>query len=369
MMPEGGAGRSGAPRVLVVSGSMGAGHDGAARELVRRLRGRGADTVSHDFLDALPPVHRPLLKGWHTFTARHTPRLFDWADRGQERESVVRELTRRVCRTARREVARWAAGGFDAAVSVFPLATQTLGMLRADGELGTPVVCCLTDPAPNRLWVHPGVDLYLTVFEATAVEAAERYGVTMSVGGPLVAAAFRRPVDETVRRAVRQRLGVPPGRLMVLMVAGALGSGEVMASVAAVRDVPGTAAVVLCGRNDRLRRKAARLPGVVALGWCDDVPQLMAAAEVLVHNAGGLSLTEALVAGLPAVSYQVLAGHGRQNAVTLARAGLVPWPRTPGELADALHRQASRGRMPLLPEASPGTAEVIEALALRGRTG
>ncbi|WP_367137602.1 glycosyltransferase [Streptomyces sp. STD57] len=355
--------------MLVVSGSMGAGHDGAARELVRQLRERGADTVSRDFLDALPPAHRPLLKGWHTFTARHTPRLFDWVARSEERESIVRELTQRVCRTARGEVARWAAGGFDAAVSVFPLATQTLGMLRGDGELGIPVVCCLTDPAPNRLWVHPGVDLYLTAFEATAVEAAERYGVTMSVGGPLVAPVFRRPVDATERRVVRARLGVPPGRLMVLMVAGALGSGEVMASVVAVREVPGTVAVVLCGRNDRLRRKAARLPGVVALGWRDDVPQLMAAAEVLVHNAGGLSLTEALVAGLPAVSYQVLAGHGRLNAATLARAGLVPWPRTPGELTLALHQQASRGRIPPLPAVSPGTAEAIEALALRGRMG
>ncbi|MEU3354587.1 hypothetical protein [Streptomyces sp. NPDC037389] len=126
--------------------------------------------------------------------------------------------------------------------SVFPPATQTLGMLRGDGGLGIPVVCCLTDPAPNRLWVHPGVDLYLTAFEATAVEAAERYGVTMSVGGPLVASVFRRPVDETPRRAVRDRSGVPPGRLMV---AGALGSGDVMASVAAVREVPGIVAVVL----------------------------------------------------------------------------------------------------------------------------
>ncbi|MEU3354588.1 glycosyltransferase [Streptomyces sp. NPDC037389] len=126
---------------------------------------------------------------------------------------------------------------------------------------------------------------------------------------------------------------------------------------------------MLCGRNARLRRKAAGLPGVVALGWRDDMPQLMAAAEVLVHNAGGLSPTEALVAGLPAVSYQVLAGHGRQNAATLARAGLVPWPRTPGELAETLRQQASRGRTPPLPAASPGTAEVIETLALRGRTG
>ncbi|RLV04576.1 hypothetical protein CTZ27_11720 [Streptomyces griseocarneus] len=359
----------GPPRVLVVSGSMGAGHDGAARELVRQLRERGVEAVRRDFLQALPRLYRRPLRGVHVLTARYTPRVFDWMARSEEHDSAVRAVTQRMCRTARRTVARWAAGGCDVAVSTFPLATQTLGMLRQGGDLCVPAVCCLTDPAPNRLWVHPGIDRYLTVTRATAVEAVRRYGIAMAVGGPLVAPAFGRPVDEAVRHAVRAELAVPPDVRMVLLMAGALGSGDVLAGAAAVREVPGTVAVVLCGRNDRLRRRAAALPGVVALGWREDVPQLMAAADVLVHNAGGLSLTEALVAGLPAVSYQVLAGHGRQNAATLDRAGLVPWPRTRGELAAVLHRQASLGRTFLLPEPEARTADVVEALARQSRRG
>ncbi|MDT0449239.1 glycosyltransferase [Streptomyces hesseae] len=352
-----------------MSGSMGAGHDGVARELVRQLRERGVEAVSRDFLQALPRPYRPPLRGVHELTAQYTPRVFDWLARSEEHDSAVRAVTQRVCRAARHAVARWAAGGCDVVVSTFPLATQTLGMLRRDGGLRVPAVCCLTDPAPNRLWTHPGIDRYLTVMRATAVEAAQRYGIAMSVGGPLVAPAFGQPVDEAVRRAVRRGLAVPPDVRVVLLVSGALGSGDAMTGVAAVRQVPGTVAVVLCGRNDRLRRRAAALPGVVALGWCEDVPRLMAAADVLVHNAGGLALTEAMVAGLPAVSYQVLAGHGRQNAATLARAGLVPWPRTSGELAEALHRQASLGRTFLLPEPEARTADVVEALARRSRWG
>src|SRR5947199_10876404 len=41
-------------RVLVVSASMGEGHDGAARELVRRLDERGHTTRQVDFIDAPP---------------------------------------------------------------------------------------------------------------------------------------------------------------------------------------------------------------------------------------------------------------------------------------------------------------------------
>ncbi|WP_116209407.1 glycosyltransferase [Streptomyces olivoreticuli] len=360
----------GPPRVLVISGSMGAGHDGAARGLIHQLRERAVGADFRDFLDALPRSYRQLLRAEHAFTIRHTPRVFDWMARSEERDSVVRRLTLRICRVARREVARWAAGGYGVVVTTFPLASQTLGMLRRDGALGVRAVCCLSDPAPTRLWLHPGIDLYLTVTQATVVEAAERYGVAMAVGGPLVAAAFREPVDKAAREALRTELGVPPGRRMVLLTGGALGIGNVMAGIAAVRQVPGTVAVVLCGRNDRLRRRAAAQRGVIALGWRDDVPRLMATADVLVHNAGGLSMTEALVAGLPAVSYEMLGGHGRENAATLARAGLAPWPRTPAELAEALERQASRGRVFLPPvPAGQETASVVEALARQGCTG
>jgi len=67
---------------------------------------------------------------------------------------------------------------------------------------------------------------------------------------------------------------------------------------------------------------------------------------VLVHNAGGLSFTEALVAGLPAVTYRPIPGHGRANAAVLERFGLAPWPRSREELAAALHEHVRAGRTP-----------------------
>jgi len=77
----------------------------------------------------------------------------------------------------------------------------------------------------------------------------------------------------------------------------------------------------------------------------------MAAADVLVHNAGGLSLTEGLAAGLPVITYQPLPGHGRANAALLAKVGLAPWPQTPEELRDGCdrHRQAQTPGAPPSP--------------------
>jgi UDP-N-acetylglucosamine:LPS N-acetylglucosamine transferase len=355
-------------RALVISGSVGAGHDGAAAELSRRLRALDVDATCRDFLDAVPRAYQRVLRDGYAFSASYAPRVFDWLFRCGERDTAVRRLTLHVCRLARGEVARWAGEGYDVVVTTFPFAAQTLGDLKRDGVLGMPVVCYLTDPAPHRLWVHPRLDAHLTVTEATAAEGSERYGVPMAAAGPLAPAAFREPVDEADRRTLREALGVPEDHRMALLMTGSLGLGDVMASVRAMRAACGTVPVVLCGRNERLRRRIEAVPGVVALGWRDDVPRLMAAADVLVHNAGGLSLTEALVAGLPAVSYEVLSGHGWANARTLASAGLAPWPHTPEGLAEALGRQAGRGRVhlpPLPPERE--AANVVKAMARFGR--
>jgi UDP-N-acetylglucosamine:LPS N-acetylglucosamine transferase len=71
----------------------------------------------------------------------------------------------------------------------------------------------------------------------------------------------------------------------------------------------------------------------------------MQAADVLVQNAGGLSFTEALVAGVPAVTYRPIPGHGRANARMLDAAGLAPWAHSREELGHLLTAQASRERI------------------------
>jgi UDP-N-acetylglucosamine:LPS N-acetylglucosamine transferase len=118
--------------------------------------------------------------------------------------------------------------------------------------------------------------------------------------------------------------------------------------------------VVLCARNEVLRRRIERMPGVVALGWRADVHELLQVADVLVQNAGGLSLTEALVAGLPAVSYRPIPGHGRANAAVLNAAGLVPWAHTPEQLGELVHAAVGRDRTP--PQ-FPDPAELVLSMA------
>ena len=60
-----GAGTGRTSRALIISGSVGAGHDGAAHELAARLVSAGVEVTVRDFLDAVPrPVARVLREGY-----------------------------------------------------------------------------------------------------------------------------------------------------------------------------------------------------------------------------------------------------------------------------------------------------------------
>ena len=83
--------------------------------------------------------------------------------------------------------------------------------LRAAGRIDVPVVSYLTDPAPHRMWVHPGVDVHLSATTACAVAADEIYGVDVLAAGPLVDPRFSRAHTDADRTEPTCTLGMAPG--------------------------------------------------------------------------------------------------------------------------------------------------------------
>lgn len=335
-----------ASRVLIVSGSVGAGHDGASRELAERLRAAGVHVEVRDFLDAVPRWLSLLCREGYTTSVDHVPGAFELLFSRMEHEGPVWRIARALCALGGARLTRWIERGeFDLVVSTFPLASQALGDLRASGVCRVPVVTYLTDPAAHRCWVHPAVDRHLTVTTATAEQGTADYGIPLVAAGPLVPSRFAEPVASGDLLQVRAELGLSPDRTVALLAGGSLGVGDLLPSVTDVA-AAGLVPLVLCGRNEGLRKELARVPGAIALGWRTDVHVLLQVADVIVHNAGGLSFTEALVAGLPAVTYRPIPGHGRANAAVLSRFGLAPWPQDRDELAAALHELVRAGRSP-----------------------
>ena len=310
--------------MAVISASMGAGHDGAARQLVREFTAAGYTTAVHDFLDLLGPRGGRLLRGAYSAQLRVAPGTWGWLLGGLGRSPRVSAAAADlVGRVAARRLRRALGSGLTAVVSTYPLASLALGRLRRRGELAAPVLTYLTDLSVHRLWVSPGVDRHLALHEVAAAQARGLGAAGVEVVRPAVAPDFRTAAP----------VRLPVTGPVALVVAGSWGVGDVARTAAEIAATGLATPVTVCGHNPELRR---RITAGLALGWVADMPALVRAADVVVQNAGGLTSLEAMAAGVPVLSYRCLPGHGTTNAAALERAGLAPWIREPDELAGAL---------------------------------
>src|SRR5271166_1058104 len=138
-------------RVLVISASMGAGHDGAAHELARRLEARGHAVRVVDFLDALPLGLGPLLRTLYELELRIAPWSYEWLYRVWYLLPFLwAPLVALDTALAARRIRRWVrAFEADAVVSTYPLASLALGRLRRSGKLDRPTATFITDFTPH----------------------------------------------------------------------------------------------------------------------------------------------------------------------------------------------------------------------------
>ena len=301
---------------------MGAGHDGAAKELAKRLESRGIAVDVVDYLASLPAGTGWFVRWFYGKQLSVAPKSYQVLYSTIERFRFAQHVCTFYTSTAKRALAKVIAQHpYDAIVSTYPLASQTLGQLRHQGRLDTPLATILTDFSVHTLWINKDVDLHMALHSETAALAKELGAPRVEVVEPLVGAKFQA-LPPGRRALVRQKLGVTPGNRLALIVAGSWGVGNVIGTVRELAGMADLTPVVVCGRNEDLRRRLAAEPNCIALGWVDWMPELVASSDVLIQNAGGMTCLEAFASGVPVVSRNCIPGHGTANSVVLDQAGV-----------------------------------------------
>lgn len=233
----------------------------------------------------------------------------------------------------------------DLLVSVHQLSNapflQALEKRRGLGNARIPFVSVVTDMVTTHaFWYDRRADLVIVPTEA-ARERGLRLGLDprrMRVVGMPVAEHFARPQGE--KAALRARLGWPQDRPVALLVGGGEGMGPLEAICAAVDELqlPLTLAVV-AGRNQKLKKRLAARhwnnPPVL-YGFVRNMPELMAAADILVTKAGPGTISEAFIAGLPIVLYSKMPGQEDGNVTYVVDEGAGVWAPEPREAAAAI---------------------------------
>ncbi|WP_264777404.1 MGDG synthase family glycosyltransferase [Deinococcus aetherius] len=330
-------------RALILSASFGSGHHQANDALDRALRAAGVrlDARHADFISYLNPLERAVTVGTYSAWLRYAPGMYrafyEWTDQ----ETEPRELTGtfgwlglrgmlRDVREVRPEVV----------VSSFPTPVALAHTART--RLGTDFLNALvvTDYRIHHHWARPEAELLMVPTE----EAREQMGrwripeADVTVTGIPISPRFRELIGSD-RAALRERHGLRADEPLILVSGGGTGTYRALGRVLAELANLGRRVQVLVLAGAR-RRGVWRTGGATihALGFTRDFPELLAASDLVVGKAGGLTVAEATTLGVPLVIHDPIPGQEEHNADYLVRHGAALWAKGVADVRPAVLR-------------------------------
>ncbi len=262
----------------------------------------------------------------------------------------------------------------DIYVSVHPVPIAPfLEILEEKNGSRPPFITVITDLVTTpAFWYDKRSDLIVV-----PTEAAQTRGVKLGmreeqfkVIGLPVADRFCQNKD---RKAIRERLGWPQDLPMVMIVGGGEGMGPIGKNALAIdRARLPVGLAVICGRNRRLKERLDahdwHIPAFT-YSFVREMPDFMAAADVLVTKAGPGTISEAFIAGIPLILYSRLPGQEEGNVTYVIEEGAGVWAPTPGKVVRTLEtwldypemrqRAANNARRLARPAAAREIARII----------
>ncbi len=230
----------------------------------------------------------------------------------------------------------------DVVVSVHPLLNHvTYAAIQRSGRRRG-LVTVITDLVEfHRGWAFPRADLVIVPTES-ARQACLKWRVPaeriLLLGLP-VDLRFRPPAPGE-RAALRRRFGLREDRMTILVAGGGEGSGNLLKQVRALawRDRPWQV-IAVCGRNEKLRRRLARVRFATPIrifGFVENMPELMRASDLVVSKAGPGAIAEALTTGLPIMLTGYLPGQETENVTFVTMTGFGLYAPKPEQLLESI---------------------------------
>lgn len=345
------------PKILILMSDIGGGHRASAQALSAAFHERFGDRFQIDIIDLwsdhtphpinkLPKVYGPIIQRGIWFWK------FMWriSHEAWLSTAILRFVGLFVKRSMQRAYRQYSP---DLVISVHPLMQEIpLSELRKFGS-AAPFVTVVTDLATiNPLWFHKQVARCYVASEEAMQRALRAHMMPEQMrlyGLPV------RPDFAHVPRsspALKQRLGLDETRRTVLLVGGGEGMGPVAAIARQVaqqlaQDARPAQMVVVCGRNEKLRRTLQKGTWPIPVhiqGFVTNMPEWMAVSDCIITKAGPGTIAEALICGLPILLSGYIPGQEEGNVPFVVDHGVGAYTEDPAEMAQIVSRWFGPGQ-------------------------
>ena len=311
-------------KILIIYATAGAGHRRAAEALAQEFEKTDHQVTLVDCLDYTSSLYKVSYSKGYTFLVSKIPWLWAFAFGLLDLPfmSPVMRFSRRlqnIFNTKKLEN-YLIEEKFDYIFSTHFLTNEVAGYLKIKGKIGSHIVSIVTDFDVHRIWLAKGVDTYCVASDWTKKKLA----ILDIPDENIVVTGI--PTDEKFTRhddiaALKRKLGLDDDLFTVLIATGSFGFGPIEKII---QLLPGMQIIVVCGHNKALYERLSKKPKdlVKVCGLVNNMDELMAVSDAMITKPGGLSISEALVSGLPMIFFNAIPGQETNNIKVLKEYGI-----------------------------------------------
>jgi 1,2-diacylglycerol 3-beta-galactosyltransferase len=330
------------PHIVFLFSDTGGGHRSAAEAILEAMSSEFPGKMTAELVDifkdyAPTPLNRaasiypPLSRMPEMWGLGY--KLSDGARQARTFTTLVWPYIRRASKKLVRE------NKCDLIVSVHPFANSPV--LRAIKNDHQNFMTVVTDMVSTHAFWYDNRANLVVVPTAEAKERGICYGVDpekIHVVGLPVAERFCHPPSD--KKKVKKDLNWSEDLPVILLVGGGEGMGPLEKIARAINDSGLKASMaIVCGRNAKLKTTLETYQWNIPThiyGFTRDMPNFMAAADILVTKAGPGTISEALIAGLPIIIYSRLPGQEDGNVFYVVNHKAGVWAPHPERVVAAI---------------------------------
>ena len=316
-------------KALILSCNTGGGHNSAGKAIAEELLERGDEAYVLDYLCLAGEGVSKLVGDGYVQIVKKTPALF----------GIIYKIGMLVSRLMKKSPVYYVNGRMakyldtyirenpvDVIIMPHLYPAETITYMKQKGMQLPLTIAVMTDYTCIPFWEETECDYYILP-HAKLKKSCVKRGIPqeklVNLGIP-VSRACRRTISKA---DARKKLGLAEDGKYFLVVGGSMGAGDMVKLVGTLlKESNEEQILIVCGNNRKVERNMRKRYGkserITILGFTTQMPLYLKACDVLFTKPGGLTSTEAAVAGIPIVHTDPIPGCETANRKFFTKFGM-----------------------------------------------
>lgn len=332
--------------ILVVTASMGSGHNKAANAVAEAIKRKYPVNKINviDFMSTETAYFNSLVKDIYLKMLDHTPSVYEFfykftsdSTKGSTIQSVFAHAMKKDMREL---IKKYEA---DMVICTHPFPCAAASYLNQTGEINIPLITVMTDFCVHQFWLYKNIDIYFTANDLLKKEMVNQGLLEERIFVTGIPVGYNFRVDYN-RDDLLAKFKLEKDKPVALIMGGGLGLGGVKNALCQLERLKKDIQIlVITGANVALWSEMNEYAQhskhkIFVWGYSHNIQEFMSVATFLISKPGALTISEALTRELPMILHDPIPGPEVDNAKFVSDNGAAIWVKHQDTL-DAVVRE------------------------------